>query len=170
MSDRAHAAELDADPKERAELTMIVDVERNDLGRIAVAGSVRVTTSPHVVTQRTVHHRVASIVAHARPDASRDDVLRAMLPSGSVTGAPKVRAMEVIATLEPHRRGLYTGAIGYIAHDGGLTWSMAIRTAVLHDGEGEYWTGGGIVSDSDPERELEETRWKALQLQRAAEP
>jgi anthranilate/para-aminobenzoate synthase component I len=169
IEDRALALELDADPKERAELTMIVDVERNDLGRVAVPGSVRVITLPHVVTHRTVHHRVACIAARARPDCSRADVLRALLPSGSVTGAPKVRAMEVIAALEPRRRGLYTGAIGHVAHDGGLTLSMAIRTAVLRGDEGEYWTGGGIVADSDPAREVEETRWKALQLQRASE-
>ena len=161
--------ELDQDPKELAELTMIVDVERNDLGRVAIPGSVRVTSPPRVVTHRTVHHRVACVAARARPDVSRDDVLRALLPSGSVTGAPKVRAMEVIAALEPRRRGLYTGAIGHVAHDGSLTLSMAIRTAVLRGDEGEYWTGGGIVADSDPEREVEETRWKALQLQRASE-
>jgi anthranilate/para-aminobenzoate synthase component I len=169
IEDRALADELDRDPKERAELTMIVDVERNDLGRVAIPGSVRVTSLPRVVTHRTVHHRVACVAARARPDVSRDDVLRALLPSGSVTGAPKVRAMEVIAALEPRRRGLYTGAIGHVAHDGSLTMSMAIRTAVLRGDEGEYWTGGGIVADSDPEREVEETRWKALQLQRAAE-
>ena len=169
IEDRALALALDVDPKERAELTMIVDVERNDLGRVAVPGSVRVTTLPHVVTHRTVHHRVAAVAARARPDCSRADVLRALLPSGSVTGAPKVRAMEVIAALEPRRRGLYTGAIGHVAHDGGLTLSMAIRTAVLCGDEGEYWTGGGIVADSDPAREVEETRWKALQLQRASE-
>lgn len=169
IEDRELALSLDHDPKERAELTMIVDVERNDLGRVAVPGSVRVTTLPHVVTHRTVHHRVACVAARARPDCSRDDVLRALLPSGSVTGAPKVRAMEVIAALEPRRRGLYTGAIGFVAHDGGLTMSMAIRTAVLRGDEGEHWTGGGIVADSDPAREVEETRWKAVQLQRASE-
>lgn len=169
IEDRALAEELDGDPKERAELTMIVDVERNDLGRVAVPGSVRVTSLPHVVTQRTVHHRLACVAARARPDCSREDILRALLPSGSVTGAPKVRAMEVIAALEPRRRGLYTGAIGHLAHDGTLTLAMAIRTAVLAGNEGEYWTGGGIVADSDPAREVEETRWKALQLQRAAD-
>jgi anthranilate/para-aminobenzoate synthase component I len=86
------------------------------------------------------------------------------VPSGSVTGAPKVRAMEVIAALESARRGLYTGGIGFVGHDTAVTLSMAIRTAVLRGGEGEYWTGGGIVADSDPAREVEETRWKALQL------
>ena len=87
-----------------------------------------------------------------------------MLPSGSVTGAPKQRAMEVIAELESARRGLYTGGFGYVAHDGGLCLAMAIRTAVVRDGAGSYWTGGGIVVGSDPDREVEETRWKAAQL------
>jgi anthranilate/para-aminobenzoate synthase component I len=167
-ADEALVRELDADPKERAELTMIIDVERNDLGRVAEVGSVRMTEGPRVVTHRTVHHRQAAITARARADASREDVLLAMLPSGSVTGAPKVRAMEVIARLEPSRRGLYTGAFGFVAHDGGVTLAMGIRTVVLAGREGEYLTGGGIVADSDPERELEETRWKALQLERAA--
>lgn len=168
-ADEALSAELDADPKERAELAMIVDVERNDLGRVAAVGSVRVTAPPHVVTHRTIHHRVARVAAIARAGVTREEVLRAMVPSGSVTGAPKVRAMEVIATLEARRRGLYTGGIGFVRHDGGVMLSMAIRTAVLGaGGEGEYWTGGGIVADSDPAREVEETRWKALQLVRAA--
>ena len=162
--DRALRRELDADPKERAELTMIIDVERNDLGRIAERGSVRVLAGPEVVTHRTVHHRLALLGARARLDVSREDVLAAMLPSGSVTGAPKVRGMEVIAALEPARRGLYTGGIGVVGSDGTVTLAMAIRTAVLSGDEGEYWTGGGIVADSDPAREVEETRWKAVQL------
>ncbi len=165
-ADRALIEELDADPKERAELTMIVDVERNDLGRIAETGSVVLLKNPHVVTHPTVHHRLAVLGARAKAGISRRDVLSAMLPSGSVTGAPKVRAMEVIASLEPKRRGLYTGALGFASYDGRMLLSMAIRTLVLEDNEGEYWTGGGIVADSDPVRELEETRWKALQLSR----
>lgn len=174
LDDAARVRDLDADPKERAELAMIVDVERNDLGRVAEIGSVRVLGPPRIVTHRTVHHREAWVAARARPGVSRAEVLAAMLPSGSVTGAPKVRAMEVIASLEPFRRGLYTGALGYVAHDGGVTLAMAIRTLVLFPREGmgsrqgEYLAGGGIVIDSDPEREVEETRWKALQLARAA--
>lgn len=167
--DAALAVELEQDPKERAELAMIVDVERNDLGRVAVVGSVRVTAPPHVVTHRTIHHRLARVRALARPDLSRGEVLASMVPSGSVTGAPKVRAMEVIAMLEARRRGLYTGGIGFVRHDGAVVLAMAIRTVVLAGTEGEYWTGGGIVADSDPQREVEETRWKALQLVRAAE-
>lgn len=162
--DRELVRELDQDPKERAELAMIVDVERNDLGRVAEVGSVRLIAGPQVVTHRTVHHRLALIRANARAGVSREEVLEAMVPSGSVTGAPKVRAMEVIASLEGARRGLYTGGIGMVAHDGGVLLSMAIRTAVLRGREGEYWTGGGIVADSDPRREVEETRWKAVQL------
>ena len=108
------------------------------------------------------------MIARARASVSREEVLRAMVPSGSVTGAPKVRAMEVIASLEAKRRGLYTGGLGFVRHDGGVVLAMAIRTVVLRGAEGEYWTGGGIVADSDPQREVEETRWKALQLTRAA--
>jgi anthranilate/para-aminobenzoate synthase component I len=166
--DHALVRELDEDPKENAELTMIVDVERNDLGRVAAVGSVRVLHDPGVVTHRTVHHREALLSASARTGVSRREVLASMLPSGSVTGAPKVRAMEVIASLEPFRRGLYTGGFGHVAHDGSVTLAMAIRTVVLRGREGEYFTGGGIVADSDPARELEETRWKALQLEKAA--
>ena len=166
--DRALVRELDGDPKERAELTMIVDVERNDLGRVAETGSVRVIAGPEVVTHRTVHHRAALLTARARDDATRAEVLASMVPSGSVTGAPKVRAMEIIAELEASRRGLYTGGLGFVAHDGSVTLAMAIRTAVLTGREGEYWTGGGIVADSEPLREVEETRWKAVQLVAAA--
>ncbi len=162
------ARELDADPKERAELTMAVDVHRNDLGRVAVPGSVRVLGAPRVLGGRTVWSRVAEVVATRAPGTTLEDVLRAVLPGGSVTGAPKVRAMEVIAKLEPRRRGLYTGVFGW-AGGGRVELAMAIRTMQLArtggDGwEGDYFAGGGIVADSVPERELEETRWKAVQL------
>ncbi len=166
--DRALALELDADPKERAELAMILDVERNDLGRIATTGSVRLVSGPEVVTHPTIHHRQATLVADLRPGLSRRMLLSAMLPSGSVTGAPKVRAMELIANLEPVRRGLYTGAYGCVTHAGGLELGMAIRTLSLRGEIGYYHTGGGIVADSDPRRELEETEWKAEQFQALA--
>jgi anthranilate/para-aminobenzoate synthase component I len=159
--DQALAAELDKDPKERAELTMVIDVERNDLGRVCRTGSVQLTEPPHVQTHPTLHHRVATVSGELRPEVSRDAVLQAMLPSGSVTGAPKVRAMEVIAQLEAARRGAYTGAFGYIRHDGGLELAMAIRVLSVQQGIGRYLVGGGIVADSDPEREVEETLWKA---------
>lgn len=163
-ADAALARELDADPKERAELAMIIDVERNDLHSVCQLGSVRIVEPPHVVTHQTVHHRQALLEGTAREDVSRAQIVCAMVPSGSVTGAPKVRAMEVIAELEDERRGLYTGGIGYVARDGGITLSMAIRTLVVRERRGFYWTGGGIVADSEPERELLETEWKAGRL------
>lgn len=162
--DRAAAAQLDSDLKERAELAMVIDVERNDLGRVAEVGSVRVVGEPRVVPCGAVWHRMADVTARLDPTHDREALLKAMAPSGSVTGAPKVRAMEVIAELESARRGLYTGAIGYIDHDGGMTLSMAIRTLVLGGTEASYFVGGGIVLDSDPTLELQETEWKAQQL------
>lgn len=167
-TDHANASELEADPKEQAELAMIIDVERSDLGSVATCGSVRIVRPPEVVTHRTLHHRKALLAAVLKPNVSRRELLERLLPSGSVTGAPKVRAMEIIAELEAHRRGLYTGAFGYGAHDGSFTLAMAIRTAVLVGAReryrGEYFTGGGIVADSDPESELVETCWKASQV------
>jgi anthranilate/para-aminobenzoate synthase component I len=163
-ADRARASRLDADAKERAELVMAIDLHRNDLGRVAVAGSVRVLGDPRVIAGPTVWSRVAEIVARRAPGITNCDLARAMLPCGSVTGAPKIRAMEIIATLEPHRRGLYTGAYGYVGRDGALVLAMAIRTLEVQAERAFYWTGGGIVADSDPARELDETRWKASHL------
>lgn len=167
-SDDALRSELDADPKERAELAMILDVERNDLGRIAKTGSVQLVSGPEVVTHPTIHHRQATLTAQLRPEITRRMLLSAMLPSGSVTGAPKVRAMELIAQLEPVRRGLYTGAYGCVTQAGGLELAMAIRCLSLRGEVGHYHTGGGIVADSDPRRELAETEWKAEQFQALA--
>ena len=163
-TDRELARSLDADPKERAELAMIIDVERNDLGRLALPGAVRLRHPPAVESHARVHHRAATIEAALQPHVTRAELLEAMLPSGSVTGAPKVRAMDAIRALEPARRGLYTGAFGILRHDGGLELGMAIRTLTVKDGTGHYYAGGGIVADSDPERELEETLWKAAAL------
>lgn len=162
--DRRLAEELDQSEKERAELAMVIDIERNDLGRLARPGSVRLTEPPTVVSLATVHHRHALVTAQLLPHVSRADVIRVMLPSGSVTGAPKVRAMDLIRELESHRRGLYTGALGVLRSDGGLELSMAIRCLVGQNGEFEYFSGGGIVADSEPKREVEETLWKAAQL------
>ncbi len=164
--DDAVVRELDQDPKERAELAMIIDVERNDLARVCVPGSVVIERPPHVVAHSTVFHRVARLRGQVRAGVSRQQVLEALVPSGSVTGAPKVKAMELIRELEPVRRGLYTGGLGYLGWDGSLRLAMAIRTLVLGpSGEGEYLVGGGIVESSDPERELSETRWKSAQLE-----
>jgi anthranilate/para-aminobenzoate synthase component I len=167
--DRRLYRELGESSKEQAELTMILDVERNDLGRVAVPGTVRLAREPAVETHRTVHHRSAAVSALLRPELSPLDLLLAMFPSGSVTGAPKIRAMEVIAELEPARRGLYTGAFGSIAADGSLRLAMAIRVLTIRAGEGHYFAGGGIVADSDPEAELAETRWKGTQIERLVE-
>ena len=163
-ADRALALALDADPKERAELAMVIDVERNDLGRFAVPGSVRLSAAPAVESHATVHHRAATVEALLRPGVTREELLLATLPSGSVTGAPKIRAMELIRDLEPVRRGLYTGAAGFVREDGGLELGMVIRTVTAQGTSGAYYAGGGIVADSDPEREVEETLWKAAAL------
>jgi len=169
-SDAAECAALANDPKEHAELTMVTDLERNDLGRIAKIGSVRVLGAPHIESSRTVHHRVADVVALRR--ASIGAVVRAMFPSGSVTGAPKIRAMEVIASLERDRRGIYCGAIVRVGWDGALTAAMAIRTLIVNrdTGSAVYQAGGGIVADSDPDREVVETLWKARQVLPAGSP
>ena len=163
-SDARLREELAADPKERAELSMIIDVERNDLGRVSTIGSVR-AQAPIVAAQGLVWHRRANVLGRLRSDVPRAELIAAMVPSGSVTGAPKVRAMEVIARLEAQRRGLYTGAIGLLTHQGELQLAMAIRTLCVQGGVGHYFAGGGIVADSDPEREVQETAWKALQLE-----
>jgi anthranilate/para-aminobenzoate synthase component I len=157
---------LDQSAKERAELTMILDVERSDLGKVSAPGSVRLLSPPRVETHPTIHHRAAVLGSVLRPGTTPLQALRAMFPSGSVTGAPKVRAMEVIARLEPARRGLYTGAFGYVAWSGSIRLAMAIRVLTLQKREAHYFAGGGIVADSDPEAELEETRWKGTQVER----
>lgn len=156
--------ELEASEKERAELAMVVDIERNDLGRIAAPGTVELSVAPHVVSHPTVHHREAEVRARLALGTDREKLIRTMMPSGSVTGAPKVSAMDLIASLEKERRGLYTGALGYTTRSGGLRLSMAIRVLTVRDGEAHYYAGGGIVADSDPAQELSETVWKAEQL------
>jgi len=169
VTDEAMRIELESSDKERAELVMATDLHRNDLGRVARFGSVRLRGDMHTLASRTVFSRVQEIVA-SRPRNHEDGadlstIIEAVLPCGSVTGAPKVRAMEIIGELEAHRRGLYTGVIGFV-HAGRCVLSMAIRTAVLAPKEGtlEYFTGGGIVAGSDPAREVDETNWKASHL------
>ncbi|HEU5060334.1 MAG TPA: anthranilate synthase component I family protein [Kofleriaceae bacterium] len=153
------AAELAADPKERAEHLMIVDLERNDLGRVARTGTVSVDSFARVVSLPTVLHLVSTV--SCRTSAGVGDLLRATFPGGSITGAPKRRAMQIIDELEPFARGAYTGAFGTLTRAGGLDLAIAIRTAVVSPAEIRVAVGGGVVADSTLERELEETEEKA---------
>lgn len=168
LSDRQLAYDLMFDPKEVAELTMVVDLERSDLGRISRIGSVRVQSLRQRMTTPNVHHQFQSIMGHLLEDIQLGDVFRAMFPSGSVTGTPKIRAMELIASLEAQRRGIYSGAIGMIDPYGSCIASMAIRTVLLDSTRtcAHYYVGGGIVADSDVSREVAETLWKAQQIHR----
>jgi anthranilate/para-aminobenzoate synthase component I len=162
--DDALARELAASPKERAENVMAVDVHRNDLGRVAAVGSVRVSALCEVEAHAFVHHLVSTVRATAREDAQAREILEAILPVGSVTGAPKRAAMRAISALEPERRGLYTGAYGALYGDGTLDLSVAIRTIVVDADGAHYGAGGGIVIDSDPAHEWTELLWKERAL------
>lgn len=159
--DEANARELAADPKERAENVMAVDVHRNDLGRVAARGSVTVDALWSVEAHAFVHHLVSTVRARVRDGATTEEVLRAVMPVGSVTGAPKRAAMECIARLEAERRGVYTGAYGCAWGDGSLSLAVAIRTAVRDAGGVHYGVGGGIVAASEPSREWRELQWKS---------
>jgi para-aminobenzoate synthetase component I len=162
--DAVLAAELRHDAKEQAEHVMIVDLERNDLGRIAVPGSVHVGPFAQVESHPTVHHLVSTVRAHVRDGVGIADLLCATFPGGSVTGAPKRRAMEIIRELEPGARGPYTGAFGLFHPSGDVELGLAIRTAVVAAGQVRWHAGGGIVADSDPERELAEAWLKTAAL------
>jgi anthranilate/para-aminobenzoate synthase component I len=160
-TDGGASERLRADPKERAEHSMIVDLMRNDLGRVAEIGSVCVE-APLVVEPFTgLYHLVSTVRCVTREDVTLGDVLEATFPPGSVTGAPKIRALEIIEELEQHPRGVYCGALGFIDQAGGLSLAVAIRTATVRDGEVHYFAGGGIVEASDPDREVAETELKA---------
>ncbi len=165
--DRARAEELLASAKDRAENVMIVDLLRNDLGRVCRYGSVRVAGVCRLETYRYVHHLVSEVRGRLRAGLGPIDLLRAAFPGGSVTGAPKVRAMEIIAELEPTARGPYCGSLGYIGFDGALDTSILIRTFTVGRGWVQFPVGGGIVADSVPQREYEETWHKAEGLLRA---
>jgi para-aminobenzoate synthetase component I len=157
VDDDRLAAELLASPKDRAELTMIVDLERNDLGRVCEYGSVVVRDPLSIESFAQVHHLVATVEGRLRPGAGPIDVVRALFPGGSITGAPKIRAMEIIDELEPNRRSLYTGAIGYFSQGGSSGFNIAIRTILVEGDRASFQVGGGIVADSDPAAEYEET-------------
>jgi anthranilate synthase component 1 len=153
--------------KERAEHVMLIDLERNDLGRVCAGGSVRVDEYMSVETYAHVHHIVSNVSGRLRNDASPLDVIRALFPGGTITGCPKVRCMEIIAELEGVGRGAYTGSIGYLNRDGSCDLNILIRTITAHGGIFEFRAGAGIVADSNPGQELAETRAKAEGLLRA---
>ncbi len=169
QADRRLAEELLADAKERAEHVMLVDLGRNDLGRVCEYGSVRVSELMSIERYSHVMHIVSRVVGILRPELDAFDLLRATFPAGTVTGAPKVRAMEIIAELEEERRGPYAGAVGYFSFQGNLDTCIAIRTVILHRGRAHVQAGAGIVADSDPAREYEETCHKARALMEAVD-
>jgi anthranilate synthase component 1 len=167
--DRALAAELLADPKERAEHVMLIDLGRNDVGRIAEIGSVRVTENMVIERYSHVMHIVSNVEGKLKPGLDALAVLRATFPAGTVTGTPKVRAMEIIDELEPVKRGVYAGAVGYIGYHGDMDLAIAIRTGVVKDELLHVQAAAGIVADSVAESEWTETNIKARALLRAAE-
>jgi anthranilate synthase component 1 len=168
-ADAAAAAELLADPKERAEHVMLIDLGRNDVGRVAATGSVRVTEQMVVERYSHVMHIVSNVEGRLAPGLGAIDVLRASFPAGTVSGAPKVRAMQIIDELEPVKRGIYSGAVGYLGFNGDMDVAIAIRTAVLKEGRLHVQAAAGIVADSEPRAEWQETLHKAQALLRAAE-
>ena len=161
------AQELLTSAKDRAELLMIVDLERNDLGRVCEYGSIRVDELCRLEAHPTVFHLVAIVSGKLRAGGDVFDCVRAAFPGGSITGAPKIRAMEIIDELEPCRRHLYTGSLGYIGFDGNADLNIAIRTILCHGGRAYYHVGGGIVADSDPESEYQETLDKGRAMRAA---
>ena len=169
--DAARIRELVGHPKERAEHVMLIDLERNDLGRVCTPGSVQVDELMTVESYAHVHHIVSNVRGHLRDEATPGDVIRATFPGGTITGCPKVRCMQIIAELEQVPRGAYTGAFGWLNRDGDLDLNILIRSAeVVADGTGSvarFRTGAGIVADSIPDKELDETRAKARGLLRA---
>jgi anthranilate/para-aminobenzoate synthase component I len=166
-ADRLAARELEDSPKDRAELVMIVDLERNDLSRVCSAGSVRVVAPPHLRSFSSVHHLVAGIQGQLRAGIEIDDLIRATFPGGSITGAPKIRAMQLLRQLEPVPRGFFTGSLCWFGDDGRFDSSILIRSLVLEGATAYLGAGGGIVADSDAEEEWRESNHKARFLTRA---
>lgn len=168
--DQQLKAALVAHPKERAEHVMLIDLARNDLGRVCEGGSVHVDEYMAVETYAHVHHIVSNVTGTLRPEVSPVQALRAVFPGGTITGVPKVRCMQIIAELEGEPRGPYTGSLGYLNHDGSGDFNILIRTMSLLGGELEFRAGAGIVADSNPERELAESRAKARGMLLALKP
>jgi anthranilate synthase component 1 len=163
------AEDLLRDEKERAEHVMLVDLGRNDLGRVCEFGSVEVEDLMKIETYSHVMHIVSSVRGKLRPECSAMDALRAVLPAGTLSGAPKIRAMEIIDELEPAKRGFYGGAIGYLSYSGDLDTCIHIRTAVFKDGTAYLQAGAGVVADSDPAYEYRETLAKVGAMFQAME-
>ena len=149
---------------------MIVDLERNDLGRVCEYGSVVVRDPLAIESFAQVHHLVATVEGRLRQNAGPVDVIRALFPGGSITGAPKIRAMEIIDELEPNRRSIYTGAIGYLSRGGSSGFNIAIRTILVEGNRASFQVGGGIVADSEPEAEYEETLAKGKGMLAVLDP
>lgn len=164
VHDDANLQELIGHPKERAEHIMLIDLERNDLGRVCVPGSVKVNELMVLETYAHVHHIVSNVQGTLRKTCTPSEVIKAVFPGGTITGCPKVRCMEIIAELEHAPRGAYTGSLGYVNHDGSMDLNILIRTLVKSGNQLSLRAGAGIVADSDPEKELEETRAKAKGL------
>ncbi|HEY3325859.1 MAG TPA: aminodeoxychorismate synthase component I [Novimethylophilus sp.] len=162
--DKANADELLASIKDRAENLMIVDLLRNDIGKNCMPGSVRADRMFELESFPNVHHLVSTVTGRLAPGHTAMHLLRGCFPGGSITGAPKLRAMQIIEELEPHRRGVYCGAIGYIGFDGNMDTNIAIRTAVFSDDTVRFWAGGGIVADSEEQKEYRETWDKAANM------
>ncbi len=168
VDDQLLENEMLADPKEIAEHLMLIDLGRNDVGRISQPGSVEVTEKMVVERYSHVMHITSNVVGQVNPEMSAIDVLKATLPAGTLSGAPKIRAMEIIDELEPVKRNIYGGAVGYIGWNGNMDMAIAIRTAVIKDKMLHVQAGGGVVADSVPELEWEETMNKARAVMRAA--
>ena len=166
-SDQQLAAELKNDPKERAEHVMLVDLGRNDVGRVSLPGSVNVSQFMEIERYSHVMHLVSNVTGQLRPELSSYDALRAGFPAGTVSGAPKIRAMEIISELEGEQRGIYAGAVGYFSHSGNLDTAITLRTMVIQNDHAYIQAGGGIVADSNPSEEYQESLNKAKALLRA---
>ena len=165
--DKDFAQELQSDPKERAEHIMLVDLARNDVGRVSTPGSIQVSELMEIERYSHVMHLVSNITGRLRDDLSPYDALRAGFPAGTVSGAPKIRAMEIINELEEEQRGVYAGAVGYFSHSGNQETAIALRTMVIKNGRAYIQAGCGVVADSDPAAEYQESLNKARALLRA---